>query len=167
MPSSFDWEIDGLDELMEVTRTLPDVMQERVEKSMLRAGATIVRKESQRLVGVDEGDLHDAITARLMPRRYRNTVLARVGVKGAENKLAHIHEDGTDFRVQETTGRETGISRPNPFLRPALANKAREVLEKMRAAWLKGLERETKKLVGPLSKSGLYRKRSGRRRKKR
>lgn len=160
-------------EFVRVARQLPAKMEKRVYDGAVAAGARVIRKEA--LTNL-KSVLSGAKNADIIVRKQRKS---RVGAKAsvsvglnrerwwltfiehgrqelvAKGKAIPMHmEDGT---VVFTKHAKAVPARP--FFRPAWDAKRDEAVKVMSAALLRGLERETKKLVGPFSKTGLGRRR--------
>lgn len=159
--------IVGAAELEALLKQLPERVAKNVTTTGLRAGARIIAKAARDRVqanpSVDSGLLAKNITSRARKRSRKGSAVVSVGVRGVKqsvvrkgktkatfanpSRYAHFVEFGTKPRFQEKTGRYTGQMRAEPFLRPALDEKAGEAIIKIGESMGRGVEREAAKLA--------------------
>ena len=146
--------ITGVSEVSKVLRQLPPSVEKRVVDGALRAGARVFRNEIA--TRAKHRVLKENVAVKTQSKGQRKADPVRgdvfVGFRFPASKLAHLFEFGTAPRFQKSTGRFTGQIQPTPTVRPAFESKKNEVVKKTGQALGKGVEREAKKLAGPLTR---------------
>jgi len=172
-----EFSIAGAAEIDAVLKALPLKIRKKVIGPATRSGAQIIRKEAEKLAPYDQDrergvHLKDEIIVR-KKRRTNDIYLV-----GASNRVPHAHlvEFGTGPRPFKKPHwvllggfnwvyvRHAGSMTPQPFLRPALDNKAREAIDKIGQRLGDLTERWAERLAGAYKTSGL---RPGKRRRSR
>lgn len=163
-------------EFRRVVRGLPEAMRKRVYSGAAAAGAQVIRKEALANLG-DLADRKAVITQKQRKSRVGAIVSYAIAVP-KERWWLVFREFGrgpvTPKKAEvlameidgETVFAKSAAALPaKPFLRPAFDSHSRLALDKVAERLIKGLARETKKLVGSFAKSGLGRRRRRRRRR--
>lgn len=130
-------DIRGLAEIQAVLSKLPARIEQRVIENALTAGGRVIVKEAKRRVPVDSGKLRDSLTVGRTTRRRGSRMKGTVYI-GPRSKVgahAHLVEFGTPHAPAQ------------PFLRPALDERAQDAIKKIAERLGKGLEREAEKLA--------------------
>lgn len=145
----------GAKELEALLKQMPERVAKNVTVNGLRAGARIIAKQARANVranpSIDSRLLEKNITSRARRRSKQGSAVVAVGVarvtamivrKGEKNatkatpsRYAHFTEFGTKTMPAE------------PWLRPALDDKAVEAIAKIGEFMGRGVEREAKKLA--------------------
>ena len=142
--------IKGGKELMEALRTFPAKVEKKVMQDALVDGAKIVAKQAKLNVPIDSGDLKRSIKVTRGDKRKRKGVSAAQVVAGGKktfyahmvefgtaahlitgkngNQLSFTAKDGTQVRIDSVN--HTG-SKAQPYMRPALDNKEKEVIREI------------------------------------
>jgi len=160
--------IEGAAELDRVLKALPAKMGLRALDSAVRKGANLVKNETM----VSAPSSQYAV-GRVRSRRVKKSVTGR-SVKALYGKLKYnikvVADRKTEYSVtmRVTTGRafwalfqEFGRKGQSarPFFRPAFERVKFKALEIIGLELGKNLEREARKLAGPLAKTGLVKRR--------
>lgn len=133
-----DFEIEGVKELVQRLRKLPDKLQKRLERRVIRQAMEIIEDGVIAAVPVgDTGELAESI--KLRTRTKRGKLSARVDVKAPHAHLVEFGHKKYDFRGRRVIGERVPAY---PFYRPVLDEKADDVVRKA----AKGIEAELKKL---------------------
>lgn len=111
--------VHGLKELQRELKRLPDHLQKRAIRGAVKAGAMKVRKEARNAAAEDTGNLKQNIRVRVSRKRGQDRVTYRVGVT-KDAFYGMFLEFGTKKMA------------PRPFLRPALDEHYRRVIEIVR-----------------------------------
>lgn len=166
-------------EFRRVLRRLPRRMQRKVLSGAAAGGAQVIRKEA--IGNLENGDRRDVVTRKVRRPRTGAAASYVIGLS-RERWFLQFKEFGVGPRVIRAPGREkrakkarvladpeTGavfgpvVRHPGqaarPFLRPAFDTAGEKAIRKVGERVAKGIEREAKKLIGPLRKSGLLRRR--------
>ena len=160
-------------EFQRVVRQLPKAMEKRVYAAAVAAGARVIKKEAvDRLRGaIDDAQRKDIVVRKRRRPRQGAIVSYEVGLSSERWWLVF-----KEFGRQELVAKGAAIPMtmedgsvvftkraravpPRPFFRPAWDKAGDAAMRKTGELLLKGLERETKKLAGSFSKSGLGRRR--------
>lgn len=137
---SVSFKIDGAAQMDKILQELGSEVATKLGRSAIRAAATLVRDEAKRLAPVDTGALRDGITvvsgkqALVRTEASSTENAAIVTVRGSAAWRAHFTEFGTPRQAAQ------------PFLRPAMDQKRKEVLDKLAKSLGSGINREVKKL---------------------
>lgn len=132
--------MEGMSELNKALKQLPDKLQDRAIKNAMAAGARVIRDEARRLVPVGPGPTHlkDMIVVSRTVQRggKRRTLKGEVvlGIRDEGRYYAHLVELGASHMA------------PQPFMRPALDNKAQEALRVIGPKLGKEIEKQARKL---------------------
>ena len=156
-------------EFRRVVNRLPQQMRRRVYSGAVAAGAQVIRKQA--ISNLEGGDRKDIITKRQRKSRIGAVVSYAVGVSSEKWWLV-FKEFGRgpvtpkkasvlamDIDGVTVFAKQADPLPPKPFLRPAFDTHGDKAMEKVGERLLKGLDRETKKLVGSFRKTGLGRRR--------
>lgn len=97
---------------------------------MLKAQALVIIQSAKNLAPKDSGDLSASIGF-ITGKDKDNKTKVLIGLRKEyhNNYLGPMFEFGTVARIQEKTGRYTGIIEPRPFMRPALDQNAGKVTD--------------------------------------
>lgn len=97
---------------------------------MLKAQALVIIQSAKNLAPKDSGDLAKSIGF-ITGKDKDNKTKVLIGLRKEyyNNYLGPMFEYGTVARIQEKTGRYTGIIEPRPFMRPALDQNAGKVTD--------------------------------------
>ena len=152
------FEMQGTKELVEVLKKLPADMQKRILMQAVRAGGQILRKEMIANVPAESGRLRKSIAIERMKIRRSNDDGAHI-VVGISSK----NDDKENKRWPQVYGRmlEFGTSKmaARPWARPAFEKVREQIIQ----LWIKklseGIEQSAARLRGPISQSGLLKKR--------
>lgn len=161
--------LTGDKELEATLKRLSDKSADRVARSALGAGLSVLAKAMKKLAPVGKtGNLKQSIGRRLEKGKRGGTIVAKAGVnvgKGAQKKgrtapHSHLVVLGTKLRVRERLGGKfawithptpqqlsTGIMPSNPFIRNATQSSKGAVQAAMR-------KRAAKKLAQEIAKKG-------------
>lgn len=138
------FQLTGAKELSKLLKSVGGKETVRMTRNAVGVSATMVKKAAKSLVKKQKGDLRKSIISR--KRRFRGTFV--VAAVGSTSRKAHLIEFGVDRhliqiknkKVMSTGGQILGTKIDNPehpghpafpFLRPALENNQRQVLDKM------------------------------------
>ena len=145
----------GFDDMERLIARLPEKMQRRAYKNMVRAGGRVFEKEMKRRAPIDDGDLEESIRVKDL-RQALNPSVAVGSISGAPHAI--LVEFGTTLRTFEprvvtisgntVTIDNTGAMPATPFVRPAINDpQTRErALAKMAQTGGRALEREARRL---------------------
>jgi HK97 gp10 family phage protein len=150
--------IDGLKELDDLLKDLPDRVARRQLVGALRAGAGSLQKEV--IANAPDspkihkfGDLRENIKVRFIRATQRNAVA--VAVTTGRAFYAHWVEFGREaVRVvkkkvlsdgKQFFGTEVAAQPPRPFMRPAFDTKGRQIIDTIVKRLKAGIEREYKR----------------------
>lgn len=120
-------------------RGLPSKLIRKYVRAAYSRGATILAKEARRRVPVKTGALKRSITRKIRVNQRQHYAL--VGADYAIAPHQHLVEFGSAER-KRSSGGSTGASPPQPFLRPALENKKREIARVIIRHLIGGLRKE-------------------------
>ena len=97
---------------------------------MLKAQALVIIQSAKNLAPKDGGDLAASIGF-ITGKDKDNKTKVLIGLRKEyqNNYLGPMFEYGTVSRIQSSTGRDTGILEPRPFMRPALDQNAGKVTD--------------------------------------
>jgi HK97 gp10 family phage protein len=97
---------------------------------MLKAQSLVIIQTARNLAPHDTGDLAKSIGF-ITGKDKDNKTKVLIGLRKEyyNNYLGPMYEFGTVARIQEKTGRYTGIIEPRPFMRPALDQNAGRVTD--------------------------------------
>lgn len=148
--------ITGFADIERALKNLPDAVQNRVTKSMLRAGARVVVLAARQNLPGNYGTLKRSIATKIVRQRRSGNLTALVGAK-KEGWYAHIVEFGTLGSRAEPLSPKTRRQRkykkglpeglkPHPFLRPALDENKAEIMRAIQQKFYPAMEREAKRL---------------------
>lgn len=132
--------MDGMSEVQKALKQLPEKLQDRALKNAMAAGMRVIRDEAKRLVPVGPGPTHlkDMIVVSRTVQRggKRRTLKGEVvlGIRDEGRYYAHLVELGASHMD------------PQPFMRPALDNKAKEALRVVGPKLGKEIEKQAGKL---------------------
>ena len=133
--------ITGVEAVNKALEQLPQKLQDRAVKNAMAAGARVIRNEARRLVPVGPGPTHlrDMIVVSRTVQRGGK----RRSVKGGV--VLGIRDEGRYYASIV----EFGSSRtsPQPYMRPALDNKAQEALDVIGPKLGKEIEKQAGKLA--------------------
>lgn len=125
-----------------VARRMRDLPTKLVRKHMRAAysrGATALIKETRRRVPEKTGELKRSLTRRIRVNKTRHYALV-----GADYSIAphqHLVEFGTAER-HRSSGGSTGAAPPQPYMRPALEAKKRDIARIIIRHLIVGLRKE-------------------------
>ena len=146
MPLTYD--TAGINELKRVMRRLPARMETRVLASATAAAATVIRKEMEETAPADTGRLRRSIRT----KRARKSDSPAHGVR---YRIAALRSAFHGAILE----RGTADIPANPWMRRAYDNARDQAIRRWVDVGAKAVIREAKKLAGPLSKSGLLKRR--------
>ena len=135
-----DAKIEGLDQLKKTLEALPGKLQRGALRSGVRAGAKIMALRARELCPVKTGKLRKGIKWR--GRRMKGKTVAASAESTASH--GHILEFGTQLRVSEKTGKESGVMPAHPYMRPA-----------MDSTWKQAIDATTKQVRAYLAKKNI------------
>ncbi|MCG8670208.1 MAG: HK97 gp10 family phage protein [Pseudomonadales bacterium] len=158
-----DYKIEGLKELDEVLKKLPAKMQASSQRNSLRAAARVIQKEMKNKAPVRSRDavVYDSRGNIREPGFLKNKgiIITRGRTPGNSKEL---------YRIRVGISREafygmfpelgTRHQPAQPYLRPAWEEKKEEALATLVKKLAAELQKNAKKLTGPLAKSGLVRR---------
>ena len=115
MADAFTIKLSGMKDVIKRLKRLPEKVDRRVMRKVVRAGSAVLLREAKRLTPVVTGNLKKG-----WKRRFSrsNDPVAWAEVLNVANH-AHMVEFGTGQRFTES-GEYRGIMPASPFLRPAL-----------------------------------------------
>ncbi|MDA8095584.1 MAG: HK97 gp10 family phage protein [Betaproteobacteria bacterium] len=159
-----DLKVEGLAELQALLDDLPAKIEANVVRGGLRAGAQIIADEAKRLCPVGDhvpkgetpGALRESIHVSMRSKHGR--VQASIKAGGKKAWYAHMVEYGTARHWIKPKNRKSlfvaglfkeAIDHPGakkqPFMRPAIDNKAQEAIEAVRDYMKSRIEKEASK----------------------
>lgn len=143
--------VTGVDEIERRLRHLADKGKDRVSRSALGGGLTVVRKEIKKAAPKESGQLRKSIGRRLEKRKGNRPMVAKAGInvgKTRKGKTAnraphgHLVALGTKQRQRKGSGGSTGRMPANTFVRDATRSSRSAALERMQEFATKALARE-------------------------
>ena len=158
-------ELTGDKEMQKAMRSLPGKLQKKVLRAAVRSALHPMLKESKRMIPVESGALRDSmkISIKAFPPQHMigkvwpdkkffvtwwpegsNTPEIRRPIK-----YAHLVEGG---HVVIRGGAWIGDVPPQPFIRDAFAQTKAETVRRFRKSYLRGAQREWKKLMDTIPK---------------
>lgn len=143
MPATTDTVVHGRAELVARLRALPEEIRQKALASGVMAGARVLRDDARQRAPVRKGGLRDSIVHKRKKTHNKYDIAASVGIKRGTDprRYAHLVEFGRSATVVKSTGMRVGPVAPRPFLRPAADSNDAAVLEAVRAAVLKRLDK--------------------------
>ena len=144
----------GAKSLENILKELPDKVARKVVLAGLRAGATPIVKEMNRLAPRDSGLLATAGTSRTrkLGRGKSAPKVVSIGFKKTKQMVARKDrkklQEETPSRIAHLAEFGTEHSAPEPFIRPALDGKGQEAISRITEFMARGVEREARKLAG-------------------
>lgn len=127
----------GVEEMESLLAEIGPALAIKAGQKATNAGAKIVAKEAKQRVRKRTGKLARSITTQKAPPKM-SEVATFVGFKPPESRRAHLEEFGTEKQA------------PAPFVRPAMDEKAGEVLEAEAEVLGVELEKITRELAKPI-----------------
>lgn len=122
--------MDGMPEVVESLKRMGvDLESDEMQKMIKRESQPII-DTARILAPSDTGNMRDSIGF-ITRMDKNNKTKALIGLRGEwyNHYLGVMHEFGTVARIQEKTGRYTGIIEARPFMRPALDQNADRVTD--------------------------------------
>ena len=122
--------MDGMPEIIEALKRMGvDLETEELQKMLKREAQPII-DTARRLAPSDTGNLRQSIQfITRMDKQNRTKVLIGPHGDWYNHYLGVMFEYGTVERIQQKTGRYTGIIEARPFMRPALDQNAGKVTD--------------------------------------
>lgn len=128
---------EGFEELEKKLLTLGETVQRKVvRKSLNRASTTMTRAMRKAAPVGDTKRFKKSVKKHLFFDRFTSVLTAEMG---SRSPLAHIVEFGSNPRFT-ASGKSTGVSPPNPFIRRTWDTHIASVLAKMKAELGAGIE---------------------------
>lgn len=148
--------VEGVEDVKQALRALPQRIATNVIRGALRAGAVVIANEAKQLVPVRRGVLRKSIKVSSRVKNGLITVSVKAGGKGARH--AHLVELGTKphliprgsrrgFKTVSAPIRHPG-AKAKPYMRPAFNNKVRAAIDAITAYIEKRLPVELEKING-------------------
>lgn len=134
--------VEGIELVQAALNALPRAVQKKIERRVLGAGATVIKRVATSLVPVKEKRLKAAIAVKRKTYRKSGNVIAIVGYReGKDDKKgaphAHLVEFGTVERFHKS-GKSTGTMPEFGFMRRAIRDSgpavAKAMQDRMRVA---------------------------------
>ncbi len=157
--------LTGDKEMQKAMRNLPGKIQKKVLRAAVRSALAPMLKESKRMIPVESGALRDSmkISIKAFPPQ---TMIGKVwpdknfvvgfwpeGSNKPERrrpiKYAHLVERGHHII---RNGAWLGQVPPQPFIRDAFRQTLPEMVSRFRKSYLRGAQRQWKKLIDPIPK---------------
>lgn len=140
---SVEINIDGFEELERNLKLLGPRVARKVGAKAAMEGAEVIVERAKVLAPVLTGALEDSITAVKAPSNAERSLNVSIGFKPPVSRRAHFTEYGTVHSAAQ------------PFMRPALDEKADEAIARMGKEIWQGIEKESGRLANlPLKKKG-------------
>ena len=145
--------VTGVEAIERQLRHLSDKGKDRVSRSALGGGLTVVRREIKKAAPKESGLLKKSIGRRLEKRKGNRPMVAKAGInvgKTRKGKTAnraphgHLVALGTGWR-QRRGGGSTGRMPANTFVRDATRSSRAAALKRMQEFATKALAREAKR----------------------
>ena len=122
--------MDGMPEIIEALKNMGVNLESKEMQDMLKREAQPIIDTARNLAPSDTGNLRQSIQfITRMDKQNRTRVLIGPHGDWYNHYLGVMFEYGTVGRIQEKTGRYTGIIEARPFMRPALDQNAGRVIE--------------------------------------
>ena len=122
--------VENIAEVIDALKAMGVEIDNPELQRMLKAQALPIIQTAQNLAPKDSGDLAASIGF-ITGKDKDNKTKVLIGLRKEyyNNYLGPMFEYGTVARIQEKTGRYTGIIEPRPFMRPALDQNAGKVTD--------------------------------------
>ena len=122
--------MDGMPEIVEALKRMGVDLESKEMQDMLKREAQPIIDTARRLAPSDTGNLRQSIQfITRMDKQNRTKVLIGPHGDWYNHYLGVMFEYGTVERIQQKTGRYTGIIEARPFMRPALDQNAGKVTD--------------------------------------
>ena len=122
--------VENIAEVIDALKAMGVEIDNPEFQRMLKAQALPIINSAKNLAPKDSGDLVKSIGF-ITGKDKDNKTKVLIGLRKEyyNNYLGPMFEYGTVARIQEKTGRYTGIIEPRPFMRPALDQNAGKVTD--------------------------------------
>jgi len=122
--------VENIAEVIDALKAMGVEIDNPEFQRMLKAQAVPIIQSARNLAPKDSGDLAASIGF-ITGKDKDNKTKVLIGLRKEyyNNYLGPMFEYGTVARIQEKTGRYTGIIEPRPFMRPALDQNAGRVTD--------------------------------------
>ena len=122
--------VENIAEVIDALKAMGVEIDNPEFQRMLKAQALPIIQSAKNLAPKDSGDLAASIGF-ITGKDKDNKTKVLIGLRKEyyNNYLGPMFEYGTVARIQEKTGRYTGIIEPRPFMRPALDQNAGRVTD--------------------------------------
>ena len=122
--------VENIAEVIDALKAMGVEIDNPEFQRMLKAQALPIISSAKNLAPKDSGDLAASIGF-ITGKDKDNKTKVLIGLRKEyyNNYLGPMFEYGTVARIQEKTGRYTGIIEPRPFMRPALDQNAGKVTD--------------------------------------
>jgi HK97 gp10 family phage protein len=155
MPESVSWKINGLRELSEQLKTMPDKLLKTAIRGAVGAGAKVIRDEARSRVHNITGDLSQGIRFTTSVNLAQGTGVSKVFVSVKKAWYGRLVEFGTKpHLIKSKKGNALKLhggklvmqvhhpgAKPKPFMEPAAATKYQAAIDaitnRLKAAFLK------------------------------
>jgi HK97 gp10 family phage protein len=130
MANKRESKMDGMPEIIEALKNMGVSLETKEMQDMLKREAQPIIETARRLAPNDTGNLRQSIQfITRMDKQNRTKVLIGPHGNWYNHYLGVMFEYGTVSRIQEKTGRYTGMIEARPFMRPALDQNAGKVTD--------------------------------------
>ena len=130
MANKREIKMDGMPEIVEALKRMGVDLESKEMQDMLKREAQPIIDTARRLAPSDTGNLRQSIQfITRMDKQNRTKVLIGPHGDWYNHYLGVMFEYGTVERIQQKTGRYTGIIEARPFMRPALDQNAGKVTD--------------------------------------
>ena len=137
--------MNGMPEIIEALKNMGVNLETKEMQDMLKREAQPIIDTARNLAPSDTGNLRQSIQfITRMDKQNRTKVLIGPNGNFYNHYLGVMFEYGTVARIQQNTGRYTGIIEARPFMRPALDQNAGKVTD--------GIIRGVDKILAKLAK---------------
>jgi HK97 gp10 family phage protein len=154
----FSMELEGLDELLQELKDLPENVKANAVRNNVQRGAKKVEDIAKRLALQDSGKLASLIKAKRRRTRFPNFFKSTVGVPKGTAIKGVKHSGRKDPKGAFYAGFvEFGTVKqaPQPFLRPALEQKSPEIVSDFTGDLRKEINAAAKRHNNKVRKQGL------------
>ncbi len=137
--------VEGIGDVINALEAIGANIKGKELQQIMRNQGQKVINDARSLVPVNTGDLRDSIGF-ITGKDEKNQDKVLIGLRKQfyNHYLGVMYEYGTEPRIQDKTGRYTGVIEPRPFMRPAL--------DKNKQSIVTGVQQGITKLVLSLAK---------------
>lgn len=137
-----EFKINGLKELIDQIQSLPEKVQEQMERKVLRTAAKRVLAAAQAKVPVKSGKLKNTLRIRVKVDKRKGELVAQVYAKDFH---VHLIEFGHLHIGHAPKKKIIGVVAARPYIRPAAAENAESFIKESGEEFANQLERHLRK----------------------